>query len=170
MKNFFLLVPCVFILIFITSCTEKKPDLNEIFPNKLNLSDQGVPVSILTPEDIDVKNNSDNFMIDVLLQSKSYHIQIYGQTATSLSCNTLAEEKKEEVKLSDPNFKAIIKEDDCGFIYELQVPGDTTKCYNFAYFRIQGDKSFDFSTTAGRRVPFTLSEVLNMYEAVINQE
>jgi len=143
-----------------------QPTIKDIYPKQLNLLQHGIPVSIQTPENAKVTNRSDKFLQDVIVEGDRFYVQVYGQTATSSSCNTLATEARTELKTTEPTFQKFILEEDCGHIYEVQAPGDTTKCYNFFYYVVKGSKSFSFTTTTARRKPFTKQEVENMYTTV----
>jgi hypothetical protein len=170
MKRSKLLVLLSVITLGIVACQAPESSVKDIFPKNLNLLQHGVPIAIQVPEDAKVTNRSDNFMQDVVVEGRDYYVQIYSHDATALSCTTLASEALSEIKVSNETFKKVISGDDCGFVYEVQVPGDTTKCYNFAYFRVQGNKSFEYSTTTGRRQPFTLEQVQNMYASMKEQK
>ena len=155
------------VLVFgMVACQEAGPGIRDIFPKQLNLLQHGIPIAIQAPNDAEVSNRSDNFMQDIVIKGTDFYVQIYSQNATSPSCQTLAGEARADIKLSNRTFQRIVLEESCGFIYEVQAPGDTTKCYNFAYFRVQGNKSFSFSTTTGSRKPFTLDQVTNIYNAI----
>lgn len=158
------------VILVVTACQEAKPTTEMLFPKQLNLLQHGIPIALQVPEDAKVSNRSDNFMQDVVIEGKNYYVQIYSQNATSFSCASLAGEAQSELKTSDPNFQKVVSQDDCGFVYEVQVPGDSTKCYNFNFFRVQGNKSYSFTTTTGRTKPFTLEQVQQIYAAVKEQK
>ncbi|BDS13483.1 hypothetical protein [Aureispira anguillae] len=171
MKMSNLLIIGTFILLGIVACQPPEPTIEDLFPKQLNLLQHGIPIAIQTPEDAKVTNRSDNFMQDVIVEGTDYYVQIYSQNATALSCSDLATEAQREIETgANTTFQRMIKEEDCGFIYEVQAAGDTTKCYNFSYYRVQGNKSFSFSTTTGRRKPFTQEQVERIYEAVKAQK
>ena len=154
----------------LVACQEPESTIKDLFPKQLNLLQHGMPIAIQVPEDAKVTNRSDNFMQDLIIEGTDFYVQIYSQDATSPSCSYLAGEAKTDVKVTNTTFQRMVLEEDCGFIYEVQVAGDTTKCYNFAFFRVQGNKSFSFSTTTSRRKPFTLEQVQNMYAALKEQK
>lgn len=165
-----LLMVCSFIVLGLAACQTPEPTVEDLFPKQLNLLQHGIPIAIQAPEDAKVTNRSDNFMQDVVVEGTDYYVQIYSQNASSASCKTMTSEAKSDVKKSNMTFQRMLTEDDCGFVYEVQAPGDTTKCYNFAYYRVQGNKSFSFSTTTGRRKPFTQDQVQRIYAAVKAQK
>lgn len=158
------------IVLGMVACQSPEPTVEDVFPKKLNLLQHGIPIAIQAPDDAKVTNRSDNFMQDVVVEGKDYYVQIYSQNASAPNCKTLASNAQADVKATNTTFQRIIQEDDCGFVYEVQAPGDTTKCYNFEFYRVQGNKSFSFSTTTGRRKPFTQDQVIRIYEAVKAQE
>lgn len=165
-----LLTLCGCMLLGVMACESPESTVEDLFPKQLNLLQHGIPIAIQAPEDAKVSNRSDNFMQDVVVEGTDYYVQIYSQNASSPSCTAMASEARADVQKSNETFQRMIIEDDCGFLYEVQVPGDTTKCYNFAYYRVQGNKSFSFSTTTGRRKPFTQEEVTRIYDAVKAQK
>ena len=156
----------LFLLLFALSCADSVPKLESIFPQQIDLMTVGIPVKIQAPADAKVIDDSDNFLQDVKIKGQDYYVQIYSETARALDCKTLATDAQRVLKTENPNFKKIIKEDPCGFIYAVQVPGDTTTCYNFGIYKIQGNKSYSFSTTNSNLVPFSLEKVELMYRAV----
>jgi hypothetical protein len=170
MKSFYITFSAFFLLSCLVSCTEVPPSAKDLFPQKIDLMSVGMPIQIQAPIDAKVLDNSDSFLQDVKIKGKDYYLQIYSQTARALDCKTLATEAQRVLKTENPNFKKIIKEDPCGFVYSVQVPGDTTTCYNFAYYRIQGNNSFSFTTTNSNLIPFSLEMVQHMYLAVQAQE
>jgi hypothetical protein len=165
------LMVCIFITLGLMACeTPKKPTVKDIFPKQLDLLQHGIPIKIQVPEDAQVTNRSDNFMQDVLIEGTNYYVRIYSNGATSPQCATITKEALAEVKKTNPTFKKTILEEDCGFIYEVQISGDTTKCYNFNYHAVKGNKSYSFSTTTSRRQPFSKQAVEHIYQAVKEQE
>lgn len=171
MKLSNVLTVCIVILLGLTACEEpKEPTAKDVFPKQLDLLQHGIPIKIQAPEDAKVTNRSDNFMQDVVVEGTDYYVQIYSQGASSPQCNAMATEALADIKKTNPTFQKTILEEDCGFVYEVQIPGDSTTCYNFNYFSVKGNKSFSFSTTTGRRKPFSKKEVENIYQAVKEQE
>lgn len=163
-----LLVVLISMMVAMMACQNipQEQSIKEIFPKQLNLLQHGIPIAVQAPEDAKITNRSDNFMQDLVIEGTDYYVQIYGKGASSPRCSTLAKEALAEIKVSNETFQRVVLEDECGFVYEVQAIGDTTKCYNFAHFKVQGNKSFEFSTTTSRRKPFTQKEVENMYKAV----
>ena len=170
MKSISFFCATIFLLLFAFSCTDSEPKLERIFPQQIDLMTAGIPVKIQAPDDAKVIDDSDSFLQDVKIKGQDYYVQIYSQIARSLDCSTLAKEAQRLLKTENPNFKNSIKEDACGFIYAVQVPGDTSICYNFGFYRVQGNKSFSFSTTNSNLLPFSLEKVENMYRAVQAQK
>ncbi|WMX16176.1 MULTISPECIES: hypothetical protein [unclassified Aureispira] len=171
MKLSNVLIVCIFIAMGLMACeTPKEPTIKDVFPKQLDLLQHGIPIKIQAPEDAKVTNRSDNFMQDVVIEGTDYYVQIYSQGASSPQCTAMATEALDDIKKTNPTFQKTILEEDCGFIYEVQIPGDSTKCFNFNYFAVKGNKSFSFSTTTGRRQPFSKEEVEHIYQAVKEQE
>lgn len=166
MKNFIYLV----VLLSFVACDNTPPKPKSTFTNKTNLLEYGIPVILPTPEGATVKNNSDDFMQDVVVEGKDYYVQIYGSNATNLDCAKLAEESLVDYKTTDAAFKGVVQQDSCGFLYKVEVDNDTTTSYNFAYFAIKGNKAYTFSTTAGPLTNFSQEQVTAIYEAVKAQE
>jgi hypothetical protein len=165
------LIVCIFIALGLIACeTPKEATIKDIFPKQLDLLQHGIPIKIQAPEDAKVTNRSDNFMQDVVVEGTDYYVQIYSQGATSPQCATMSSEALMDIKNTNPTFQKTILEEDCGFVYEVKIPGDSTKCYNFNYYAVKGNKSFSFSTTTGRREPFGKKVVENIYWAVKEQE
>jgi len=165
------LIGCIFITLGLMACeTPKEATIKDVFPRQLDLLQHGIPIKIQVPEDAKVTNRSDNFMQDVLIEGTNYYVRIYSNGATSPQCSTITKEALAEVKKTNPTFKRTILEEACGFIYEVQISGDTTKCYNFNYHIVKGNKSFSFSTTTSRRQPFSKKVVEHIYQAVKEQE
>lgn len=140
------------------------------FTQELNLMEYGIPVTLPVPEGATVKNNTDDFMQDVVVEGKDYYVQIYGSNSTSLQCEKLAEESLLDYKTTDAAFKGVVQQDPCGFLYKLEVDNDTTTSYNFAYFAVKGNKAYTFSTTAGPLADFDQGKVAAIYEAVKAQK
>ncbi|MGH1338394.1 MAG: hypothetical protein ACRBFS_19920 [Aureispira sp.] len=159
-----------FALLGFVACDNTPPKPDPIFTNKMNLLEYGIPVTLLAPEGATVKNNSDNFMQDVVVEGKDYYVQIYGSNATSLDCAKLTQESLLDYKTTDAAFKGVVQQDPCSFLYKVEVDNDTTTSYNFAYFAIRGNKVYTFSTTAGPLTDFSQDEVTAIYEAVKAQE
>ena len=165
------LMVCIFIILGLMACeTPKEATIKDVFPKQLDLLQHGIPIKIQVPEDAQVTNRSDNFMQDVLIEGTNYYVRIYSNGATAPQCATMAEEALQDIKKTNPTFKKTILEEACGFIYAVQIPGDTTTCYNFNYQTVKGNKSFSFSTTTSRRQPFSKEAVENIYQAVKEQE
>lgn len=164
--------PLLILATFLTlaACNNTPPQPDPIFTNKLNLLEYGIPVTLPTPNGATVKNNSDDFMQDVVVEGKDYYVQIYGSNASSLDCAKLAQEALMDYKTTDAAFKGVVQKDTCGFLYKVEVENDTTTSYNFNYFAIKGNKAYTFSTTAGPLADFSKEEVLAIYEAVKAQE
>lgn len=158
------------LVLSIIACDNTPSKPVPVFTNKMNLLEYGIPVTLPAPEGATVKNNSDNFMQDVVVEGKDYYVQIYGSNATSLNCEKLAQEALLDYKTTDAAFKGVVKQDSCGFLYKVKVDNDTTTSYNFAYFAIRGNKAYTFSTTAGPLTDFSQEEVTAIYEAVSAQE
>lgn len=148
-----------------TPTTSQKPT----FTDKVNLLEYGVPVTLAAPAGTEVVNNSDEWMQDLVLKGENYYIQVYGRSATSGTCKTSIQETLRDLKTTDANFRKVVREDDCGFIYAVQSENDTTTYYNFNYHKIQGNKFYSFATTSSYK-SFNLEQAEAMYEAVKNHE
>lgn len=170
MRYFFLVFYLSLCLFLLFSCAENKPTIEEIFPQKIDLMSSGMPIQMQVPADAEVVDDSDSFLQDVKIKGSDFYVQIYSQTARSLDCSTLSDEQKLSLKTENQNFKKIITEEPCGFVYAVQVPGDTTECYNFEYYRVQGDKSYRFTSTTSGLKPFSLQAIENMFAAVKAQQ
>jgi hypothetical protein len=165
------LIVCILIALGLIACeTPKESTIKDIFPKQLDLLQHGIPIKIQVPEDAKVTNRSDNFMQDVVVEGTDYYVQIYSQGATLPECTAMATEALVDIKKTNPTFQKTILEEGCGFVYEVQIPGDSTTCYNFNHYVVKGNKSFSFSTTTGRRQPFSKKAVENIYQAVKEQE
>lgn len=157
-------------LLTLTACNNTPTQPDPIFTHQMNLLEYGIPVTLPTPEGATVKNNSDDFMQDVVVEGKDYYVQIYGSSATSLDCANLAKEALLDYKTTDAAFKGVVQQDSCGFLYKVEVDNDTTTSYNFNYFAVKGNKAYTFSTTAGPLTDFSKEEVEAIYEAVKAQQ
>lgn len=162
----FLTILCTLII----ACDNTPAEPASTFTQELNLIEYGIPVTLAVPEGAKVKNNTDDFMQDVVVEGKDYYVQIYGMNATSLQCKTLADEALLDYKTTDAAFKGVVQQDPCGFLYKVAVDNDTTTSYNFAYFAVKGNKSYTFSTTAGPLTDFDQAQVTAIYEAVKAQK
>lgn len=157
----------LFLVLGLAACqsgASSEASLEERFPKKLNLLEYGMPFSIQVPADAKVKDQSNKFIQDLVIEGQDYYLQIYGQDAAAATCNALAQEAQTDLKTTSGTFKKMVTTEDCGFLYQVETPNDTNKYYNFAWYRIQGNKSFNFSTTASRQL-FTLDQVEAMYTA-----
>jgi hypothetical protein len=171
MKLSHVLIVGIFILLGVIACeTPEESTIKDIFPKQLDLLQHGIPIKIQVPEDAKVTNRSDNFMQDVLIEGTNYYVRIYSNGATAPQCSTITEEALIDIKKTNPTFRKTVLEEPCGFIYEVQIPGDSTKCYNFNHYTVRGNKSFSFSTTTSRRQPFSRKTVEHIYQAVKEQE
>ena len=152
------------------ACESGPTEPESTFTKTVQLIEYGIPVSIQAPEDAQVTNQSDNFMQDVLLKGTHYYVQIYGTPATTTNCNNLAQEALTDLKTTDPTFKQVVRQDDCGFIYAIQTENDTTTYYNFDYYAIKGNKAYRFTSTSGPLVDLNQSDLEAIYEAVKGQQ
>ncbi|RMG79581.1 MAG: hypothetical protein D6714_16160 [Bacteroidetes bacterium] len=133
----------------------------------LNLMEYGVPLTILAPDSAEVKTMDMGFMKDVTVKKDpDYYVQIYASEATTRDVAKVLAEQLAEVK-NGRYFKAIVREEPAGFIYQTAVDSSNTN-YGFRYVRIQGDNEFIFQT--GLIGTFTLDEVERMYKAVQGTE
>jgi len=165
MRNILFVIP---LLTLIFACEPAEPSIEEVFPKQLDLLEHGVPISIRTPEDAKVINKSSSFMQELKVEGTDFLVYVYGIGAGSMDCQASKGDKLAELKADEyVKFSELIQEDKCGFIYELEAVGDTTKAYNFHYFKVQGNQQYHFTSTAGgRRPPLTLQQIKNMYQAV----
>jgi hypothetical protein len=160
----------ILLLFVFTACDNTPPAPTSPFTSKTSLLEYGIPVTLSTPEGAKVTNNSDNLLQDVTIEGQDYYVQIYGSGATTTDCAKLAQEALTEYKTTDAAFKRVVEQDNCGFMYELEVDNDTTKSYNFVYFTIKGNKAYNFTTTAGPLADFDQADVKAIYDAVKAQK
>ncbi len=137
------------LLLTLTACDNTPPAPESPFTSTTNLLEYGIPITLPTPEGATVRNNSDNFLQDVRIEGEGYYVQIYGTSASTTDCKQLAQDALTDYKTTDATFKRVVEQEDCGFLYEIEVDNDTTTYYNFAYFVVQGNKAYTFSTTTG---------------------
>jgi hypothetical protein len=170
MKNLLLLAALVATVLM--SCEPAAPKIEEIYPNKLDLMEYGVPYTLQTPTDFEVVDNSLSILKDLTIEGTDYKMIVYGKDASNPNTNALANTQLGNVKNDTYiKFSKLIRQDNGGFLYELQAVGDTTKAYNFHYFITKGDKEYHFTSSAGgRRPPFTLEQMTNMYLSVLREQ
>jgi hypothetical protein len=146
-----------FLLLF--AACEKSPQSNY---KPLNLLSHGFPITILAPENPEIKVTDMTVMKDLTVKKgEDFNIQIYSSAANSPDFAQVKNEHLEEVK-SNPYFKKVVTDNPEGFIYEKQV--DSTMTYGFKYVFIQGDQEFIFQN--GILGIYTLEQINNMYESV----
>ena len=129
----------------------------------LNLTQYGVPLTIYTPENPEVKTIDFGIQKDVTVKAgKDFYVEV---SASDASTSNVEEVKQAQLKAlkENPFFSKVIQDDKNGFIYENQV--DSAKYnYGFRYIKLQGDKEYVFQT--GLIGFFTKEAVQKMYEAV----
>jgi hypothetical protein len=146
-----------FLLLF--SACEKSPKTNY---KPLSLLPHGLPVTILAPENPEIKVTDMTVMKDLTVKKgDDFNVQIYSSSANTTDVAQVKNEHLEEVK-SNPYFKKIVTDNPDGFIYEKQV--DSTMTYSFKYVFIQGDQEFIFQN--GILGIYNLEQINNMYDAV----
>ena len=150
------LIACL--LIIISAC-EKSPKTNF---KPLSLLPQGVALTIMAPENPEIKMTDMTVMKDITIRKgPDYNIQIYSSAANTSNVQQVKEEHLEEVKIN-PYFTKLIKDESDGFVYEKLI--DSTTTFAFKYVFIQGDQEFVFQN--GISGIFSLEDVNNMYDAV----
>ena len=146
-------------VIFSTGC--KKNKLAGM--KEYNLVEYGLPITILAPENIKVDSKDRRVLNDVtIMGDDNFSLQIYASDALQSDVGLLKKAQLDEVQ-SSPYFSKILKEDDNGFLYELQLDSTTTIC-GFRYFYIMGDREYVFQP--GLAGKFSHEDVEVMYEAV----
>ncbi len=130
----------------------------------LDLLPYGVPVSIRAPEGSKVNTMDLGISQDITIRNEeyNYHVQLFASNATTTRKSLVVEREKEQV-ISDVRFVRFIKQDEDGFIYELEYSGDQMN-YNFRYVLIRGDREYLFQT--GLIGLFSQEDVEQMYAAV----
>lgn len=128
-----------------------------------SLLEHGVPLTILAPENPDVKKV--NFVVQddiTVKKGEDYNIQIFASEARTTDISKIKTEQMREVQ-SNQFFSKIMKEEDDGFVYESMIDSSLTN-YGFRYFKIQGDKEFIIMN--GLLSNYNLEQATDLYEAV----
>jgi len=130
----------------------------------LNLLEHGIPLTILAPEEPEIKTMDLTVMKDLTIKkdAENYYVQLYASTANTTDVQKLKSEHLEDVK-KNPYFSKLVSEEPHGFIYEKQMDSTMTS-YGFKYVLIQGDQEYIFQN--GLIGTFDLEAVKNMYDAV----
>ena len=145
-------------LIFLASCRR-----DEMKMEKLDLTPQGIPLTIMAPDSAIIQEKPYPFMRDITIRKDdSYFVQIFEFEAPKLDAAGEKLRQLASVK-EDPYFKEIIMEDDQGFIYSRTLDS-TMLNYDFRYIKILGPKELIFQT--GLVGTFSLEDVKRMYKSV----
>ena len=151
--------PGITIFLFILlSCRQDEVSLKE-----LDLNNHGLPITILAPEDPEVREKDYGIMRDITVKKgDNYYLQIFEFKANTQ--DAAGEKLRQLAAVQDtPFFLDVIKEDDHGFIYSTQLDSIGVD-YDFRYVRILKDKELIFQT--GLVGTFSLEDVKRMYNAV----
>lgn len=129
----------------------------------LNLLAQGVPVTIMAPENPEIKTMDMLVSKDITVKKDpDFNVQIYASEAHVSDVSKIKSEHLTEVK-DNPYFSKIISDEADGFIYEKQLDSTLTS-YGFRYVLVQGDKEYIFQN--GFIGIYSLQQIQNMYDAV----
>ncbi|MCB0599944.1 MAG: hypothetical protein KDC28_01900 [Saprospiraceae bacterium] len=129
----------------------------------LNLLEYGFPITIMAPDSPEIKTMDLVVQKDLTVKKgEDYYVQIFMSDASTNKAGKVKAENLEITK-SNPYFSKLILDEDQGYIYEMKLDSAHT-VYGFKYFKIQGDKEFDFQT--GLTGLFNEHQVRRMYEAV----
>lgn len=153
-KGFFF--TCLVFLLW-TGC-QKDKDMNP-----LDLTDHGLPITILAPDSAVIQEKDYNFMRDITVRKGDhFFLQIFEFAAPRQDA---AGEKLRQLAAvqQDPYFQKVIREEDQGFIFS-KLADSTQVDYDFRYVRILGEKELIFQ--AGLVGTFSLDDVTRMYNAV----
>lgn len=125
----------------------------------------GVPVVVLAPDSLDVKNQSlaRGLVQDVAIKGgEDYDVQLYIAPAETNDISRIKAGLLAEVK-SGRSFSRIVREEEPGFIYETRL--DSSQLYyGFRYIHLQADKEYIFQS--GYSALFSLEQAERLYSAV----
>lgn len=150
-----------FILLGVISAIACSRD--ELALKKLDLQPHGIPITIMAPDSVEIREKDYAVMRDITIQKNGiYSIQIFEFMTETRDA---AGEKLRQLGAvrEDPFFREIIREDDHGFIFSKQ--SDSTMIdYDFRHVKILDGKELIFQT--GLIGTFSLKDVKRMYKAV----
>ena len=149
----------VSIFVFILGCSSDP--MAGLSPN--NLLQYGVPLTIMTPDSVNIKKEDwGSMQIVTIKNGKDYDLQIQSSEASSTDAAVIKAQKIIDAK-NERYFSKIIKEDENGFVFETQ-PDSTTNYYGFRFITVQGDREYIIQN--GLAGNFTLEQAEFMYEAI----
>ncbi|HEX5113111.1 MAG TPA: hypothetical protein VFV79_09705 [Saprospiraceae bacterium] len=152
------LLPSLFILFVLISCHRDPVPMSA-----LDLQQYGIPMIIRAPDSAEVILKDYTFMRDITIRKlPGFDIQVFELTAPS---GDAAGEKLHQLSSvrEDPFFRALLHEDEYGFIYSKALDSVTLD-YDFRLVKLLGDKELIFQT--GLAGSFTLEQVEWMYNSV----
>lgn len=128
-----------------------------------NLIDQGVPLTIYAPEELEVQRSSIGFQEDVTLNGgDDFSVQIFISDAVSNKVESTIKGHKEIIE-SNPFFDGYIKEEGSGFVYRNKIDS-TNNAFGFRHVVLMGGKEYLFQEAM--LGAFTEEQALDMYESV----
>ncbi|MEZ4897994.1 MAG: hypothetical protein R2806_14225 [Saprospiraceae bacterium] len=146
------------ILMFVWLACAKETKLSP-----LNLLEYGFPITIMAPDSPEIKTMDLVVQKDLTVKKgEDYYVQIFMSDAATNKVEKVKSENLEITK-ANPYFSKLVLDENQGYIYEMKLDSAHT-VYGFKYFKIQGDKEFDFQT--GLTGLFNEHQVRRMYEAV----
>ena len=149
----------VSIFVFILGCSSDP--MAGLSPN--NLLQYGVPLTIMTPDSVNIKKEDwGSMQIVTIKNGKDYDLQIQSSEASSTDAAVIKAQKIIDAK-NERYFSKIIKEDENGFVFETQ-PDSTTNYYGFRFITVQGDREYIIQN--GLAGNYTLEQAEFMYEAI----
>lgn len=130
-----------------------------------NLLKYGIPMTIMTPDSVEIKTMDLGIIKDVTIKSKvdeGYGLQIYASSAETTDIAKIKADKLADVKATR-FFKEIVKEEEDGFIFETAVDSNNIN-YDFRLIVVKGDMEYVFQTDLVQM--FTLEQAEQMYNSI----
>ena len=128
-----------------------------------DLIDQGVPLTIFAPEELEVQRSRIAFQEDVTLKGgDDFSVQIFISDAVSNKIESTLQGYKEIIE-SNPFFDGYVLEEESGFVYKNKIDS-TYNAFGFRHIVLMGGKEYVFQEAM--LGAFTEEQAVNMYEAV----
>lgn len=120
----------------------------------------GMALTISIPDSSEIKAMNWGMQKDISIEGEdNFSLQIFDEQPLNRDLQALKESVKEEIEKS-PMFYEITREDEDGFIFELNI--DSTQSFDFRHFKIRGEHLYTFR--AGLFGTFSLEEIKRLYE------
>lgn len=131
---------------------------------ELSLEEHGLPLQLLAPPDARIQTKDmAGFVHDITIRSRdtSFALQVFASPVSNLGPVEVLEQQRRRVR-ENPYFEQIVSEYDHGFIYRLNIDGQTG--YGFRLVRRVGEQ--DVVLQNGLSKLFSEREIRRMYRAL----